>query len=272
MRATIRTTRTLRQQIAQIEGSRSTDAASLFALGYYAIDATLGGGLARGRVHEIYASNDCDASSAAGFAAMLAIRAQSRGEGILWLRSETRENRRSHFYAPGFAELGGDPGSLIFGNAPDEASLLQSLGDAARCGGLGVLVAETAGKLHSFDLTASRKLTLSAEKSGLPVFLLRVSKEPAPSAAETRWAVRAAPSTPLTANAPGHTKIEIELLRRRAGPAGMKWRVEWDRDQRIFREPSLSGDLVTFPADGSVVDHRLNAAWLQSAACARREN
>jgi protein ImuA len=82
--------------------------------------------------------------------------------------------------------------------------------------------------------------------------LLRLEAEPLPSAADTRWAVSAAPSRPLEADAPGPPMFEIELLRRRSGPSGMRWRLEWDRDQIIFREPANSGAVVSLPADRPV--------------------
>ena len=45
-------------------------------------------------------------------------------------------------------------------------------------------------------LTATRRLMLSAETSGVTVLSVRIGAEPAPSAAATRWGVAAAPSTP----------------------------------------------------------------------------
>ena len=50
-----------------------------FALGAEALDSALGGGLARGRLHEIYAQADDDGASAAGFALLLAWRARAPG-------------------------------------------------------------------------------------------------------------------------------------------------------------------------------------------------
>ena len=70
------------------------------------------------------------------------------------------------------------------------------------------------------DLTASRRLALAAEQSGVTLLMLRLEAEPVPSAADTRWAVSAAPSQALEANAPGPPQLEIELLRRRVGPFG----------------------------------------------------
>src|SRR3546814_12065708 len=111
----------------------------------------------------------------------------------------------------------------ILGRAPDDVSLLRCAADAARCAGLGVVIAECWGHPRVLDLTATRRLTLAAEKSGVTILLLRMDAEPMPRAADTRWQVRAAPSQALEANAPGHAALEIELLRRRAGPAGMRW-------------------------------------------------
>src|SRR3546814_3035361 len=64
------------------------------------------------------------------------------------------------------------------------------------------------------------------------------------------------PSQALEANAPGHAALEIELLRRRAGPPGMRWRVEWNRDECIFREPALSGAVVSLPFGRPAADKR----------------
>src|SRR3546814_8385202 len=106
------------------------------------------------------------------------------------------------------------------------------------------------------DLTGTQRWTLAAEKSGVTILLLRMDAEPMPSAADTRGQVRAAPSQALEANAPGHAALEIELLRRRAGPAGMRWRVEWNRDECIFREPALSGAVVSLPFGRPAADKR----------------
>ena len=66
-----------------------------------------------------------------------------------------------------------------------------------------------------------------------------------PSVADTRWRVAAAPSVPLADGtpdgAPGHPVFDIELLRRRAGPAGVTWRVEWNRERRAFQDPDERG-------------------------------
>ena len=237
----------LRRQLAGIaEGERSFDAVR-FATGHEGLDAVLGGGFARGRVHELFAAEADDSACATGFAAMLAIRAASGGP-ILWLKTDEAERRGGGFHAPGLAELGGDPDALVLGFAPDAKALLKSAADAARCAGLGALIVECWGKCPALDLTSSRRLALAAEQSGMALFLLRLEVEPGPSAADTRWAVGATPSRVLEANAPGPPQFEIELLRRRAGPSGMRWRLEWDRDRLAFNEPALPGAVVPLPS------------------------
>ena len=238
----------LKWTLALIAGEARLSGDKRIVTGHGALDAALGGGLARGRVHELFAAQADDGPSAAGFAAMLVLRASGSRAPIFWLRTDEAEQRGGRIHAPGLAELGGDPDALVLGQAPDAKALLKSAADAARCPGLKALVVECWGKCPALDLTASRRLALAAEQSGVTLFLLRQEAEPVPSAADTRWAVSAVPSRALEANAPGAPMFEIELLRRRAGPAGMRWQLEWNRDRLIFREPALPGAMVPPPS------------------------
>jgi protein ImuA len=237
----------LRRELALIGGGERLSGDGRFATGHEALDVPLGGGLARGRVHELFAAEDGDSASAAGFAAMLALRT-AEGAPILWLKNDEAERRGGRLHGPGLAELGGNPAALVMGFASDPKALLRGAADAARCAGLGALVVECWGKCPALDLTASRRLALAAEQSGVTLLMLRLEAEPSPSACDTRWSVSAAPSEALEASAPGLPMFEIELLRRRAGPSGMRWRLEWDRDQTIFREPALPGAVVPLPS------------------------
>ena len=238
----------LKAELAMIAGGGRLSADGRIATGHEALDIALGGGLARARVHELFAAEADDGPSAAGFAAMLALLTTDGGLPILWLRTDEAERCGGRFHAPGLVELGGDPDALVLAVAPDAKALLRSAADAARCSGLKALVVECRGKCPGLDLTASRRLALAAEQSGVTLFLLRLEAEPIPSAADTRWAVSAAPSQALEANAPGAPMFEIELLRRRAGPAGMRWQLEWNRDRLTFREPALPGAMVPLPS------------------------
>lgn len=221
------------------------------------LDAALGGGVAYGRVHEVYAGDIADAAAAIGFTLALAIGmtggsaegAGPQGSGVLWLRSRRHAGLAGVVQANGWAELGGAPGDGLLGIVPDTLGLLRTAVDALRCPALGGVVVEGWGAMRALDLTASRRLSLAAEKSGVPLFLLRIDAMPRPSAAQTRWQVGAAPSRALPGNAPGAPTFDIRLLRQRTGPCGLDWRLEWNRDQRKFRQAPLSGAVVPVPAD-----------------------
>jgi protein ImuA len=245
MRESVQSLAMIRRKLALIAGGRPLSGDSRIATGHAALDEALGGGLGRGRVHELFAATGDDAASATGFAAMLALRAVGRRAPIFWLRTDEAERLGGRLHGPGLVEMGGDPDSLVLGIAPDAKALLRGAADAARCSGLSALIVECRGQCPGLDLTASRRLALAAEQSGVTLFLLRLEAEPIPSAADTRWAVGAAPSQALEANAPGAPIFEIELLRRRAGPSGMRWQLEWNRDRLIFREPALPGAVVS---------------------------
>lgn len=237
---------TVRRQIALIERRHSIGAMERLDTGHAAMDAALGGGLMRGRLHEIFASDPMDIGSAAGFAAMLALRL---GGPFFWLRDEAASARGGRLHADGLRELGIDPARLILGVLPDPLTVLRASAEVARCPEIGVAVIELWRMPRALDLTASRRLAVAAEASGVTLLMLRVEAEPVPSTAHTRWAVRAAASAPLEANAPGHPALEVELLRQRGRPSGGGWLVEWDREQAIFRErragvAALSGAVV----------------------------
>jgi protein ImuA len=244
----------LRRRLARMENGRPRDERGRVTTGCAAIDGWLGGGLGQGRLHEVMAAQREDAGSVSGFAAMLALRA-GEGRPLLWLRTEAAERQGGRLYATGLGEIGLDANAVLVGLVPGDAALLKAANDAARCAGVGALLVECWGDPACLDLTATRRLMLAAEASGVTVLLLRMAATESPSVADTRWQVRAAPSVPLAdgtpAGAPGHPVFDIELLRRRAGPAGVTWRVEWNRDRRQFQEladATVSGTILPVAA------------------------
>lgn len=216
-------------------------------------DDWLRAGLPAAHVHELHAAEPGDAAAAAGFGVALALMSAGAGGAapLLWLRTEDAERQGGRLHATGLNELGLDPDALIMGVVPDEPALLRAAADAARCPGLGMLVVEAWGRAPGLNLTATRRLQLAAELSGATVLLLRVAGAPAPSAAATRWGVAACPSTALAADAPGRPAFLVELQRRRGGPSGQRWRVEWDRDTKRFDTAPLSGAGLPLVARGA---------------------
>ena len=71
--------------------------------------------------------------------------------------------------------------------------------------GLGAVVGEISGNPAALDFTASKRLTLRAEASGVPLWLIRSHDAQGLSAARERWRVGASPSMrhPHDPGAPG---------------------------------------------------------------------
>jgi protein ImuA len=225
----------------------------MISLGSAVIDNVIGGGLARGALHELLSADVADAASVAGFAAMLARRA---GEHVVWLREEAAARQGGHLYGGGLLETALPPQGLLLGLMPDQTMLLKAAVDVVRCPEAGIAIIELWGHAPLYDLTASRRLLLAAERSGVTAVVLRVAATPVPSAAETRWRVAPAPSVPLPGKAPGYPRMKIELLRQRRRPGGQVWLVEWNHDQSAFRlcgqgeggaRAALSDTVVSFP-------------------------
>lgn len=207
---------------------------SRFALGDARLDAVLTGGLARARLHEAWPARAADQASAAGFALMLAVRAADEGRMIAWIAQDEGQGGIGPLYPPGLAELGADPARFLFVTAPDEKALLRAAGDVVRSPAIGCAVIAPGRKARGFTLTATRRLTLFAEQSGVTAILLRGADPEAPSAAATRWRIAAAPSRLLEAEAPGHPAFTVDLVRQRSGAPSAGWRLEWHRDATRF--------------------------------------
>jgi len=227
----------LRHRLAAIERKGALGARGAFSLGVAEIDAALNGpqgaGLALGALHEIYAHAAADAPAACAIALAFVMRAAG-GKPIVWVRQDFAALEMGEIHAPGLVELGLDPDRLVLVRVRDGPAALRAAEEAARCPALGAVLIELWGQHRSLDLVATRRLSLAAEGSGVPLIMMRAGASPTPSAAASRWRVRAAPSIPLEADAPGHPAFVIDLVRSRAGPAGRSWNVDWNRDQRSF--------------------------------------
>jgi protein ImuA len=219
-----------------------------FTFGIADLDAAIGGGLPRAALHEIFAASAADGPAATGMGLSMTLRACGRSRSLVWVRQDMVAQETGELYAPGLADWGADPGRIIMVRVRDARAALRAANEALRCGALGAVIMEPWGQPEVLDLTATRRLAAACARSGVGLFLIRLAAEPVPSAALSRWSVRAAPSLPLEAGAPGHPLFQLDLLRHRAGFPPRRWYVEWDREQSSFREPALSRGVVSSPA------------------------
>jgi protein ImuA len=181
----------------------------------------------------------------------------ARASGSLVWAMERRD-----LFAPALAEIGLHPDRVVYAEAGKPETVLMVMEEALRHRRLAGVVGEISGRL---SLSASRRLQLSAETSGVAAFVLRRSRrhdDPAfgePSAAVTRWRVKVLPSQQQSTLPPGLGRAcwRLELLRCRGG-APAAWNVEaCDAEGRLA--------LVANLADRSSQTHRQRATGCGAA-------
>jgi len=102
-------------------------------------------------------------------------------------------------------------------------------------------VALDAGDPKALDFTATRRLAVTAERSGTPCWLVRLGGTANLSGARMRWRLASAPSlmTTLDPRAPGTPAWDAELFRARGHPPG-QWAIAHEADR--FHLVAPSGD------------------------------
>jgi protein ImuA len=215
----------LRQRIARLERAgrpMGERAAGHMAFGVPGIDGALpGGGLPLGALHEVCGAGPDSEHATCAALWVGGLLARARGT-VVWALE------RADVFAPALAGIGLHPDRVVYAAAGKQAEVLAVMEEALRHRGLAAVVGEISGRL---SLTASRRLQLSAETSGVVAFVVRRSRrhdDPAfgePSAAVTRWRVVALPSPPDPLPGLGRACWRLELVRCRGGvPAA--WNVE----------------------------------------------
>jgi protein ImuA len=209
------------------------------------IDAHLpAGGLRCGALHEV-----SEAGAAAEYGALTAlftagILARLPGP-VLWCL------RGRDLFAPSLVSVGLMPGRIVFAETGNDAEVLPAMEEGLQTPGLAAVV----GEVSRLGLTASRRLQLAAERTGVMAIAIRRWRniaergggEAEPTVALTRWRVSPQPGAgpPL----PGLLRARwlIELIRARGADAPRSW---------ILNAPDATGRL-RLPTD--VVDRPVAA-------------
>jgi protein ImuA len=219
-------------------------------LGAPDLDATLGGGLKRGALHEVR-SDDADGPLAFGFALALLARLSLNGTGHRPAPHEPANHKPALLittfdgagewgrpYGPGLAGFGLDPACLLIVEArrPREALWAAEEGLASRA--LAAVVAEVRGDPAVVDLTATRRLALRAARGNTAALLVRPGTADGLTAARTRWRIGPFIPAPPGSELPGSEPAAAFTL---PPPA---WTVALDRNAT---RPGGHFDLVWNP-------------------------
>jgi protein ImuA len=196
-------------------------------------------------------------ASGAGLALALArdaLHAAGAGAGddrrqVLWVQD------RSAIRLGGRPYLHGLPADLrhrlihVAATSPEDA--LFAMEEGLKCRDLACVIGEVAGNPRALSFTASRRLSLAAERHGAALWLVRLDAAADLSSARMRWRAAAVPSSEPRWNrqAPGAARWRAELFRARGHLPG-----EWMMDDAdgILRAERWPGSHASAPDHGGL--------------------
>lgn len=233
----------LRRQIDRLHGS--SRARKSLPFGIAPIDRHLPArGLALGALHEVIEHGP--ASEFAGTATLFTAGILARLKGpVLWCLT------RRDLFSPGLMQVGLHPNRVIYAETSRDGDVLPLIEEGLHEKGLGAVV----GEVTRLGLTASRRLQLAAEASGVTALVIRrwwtmAQKDLThlPTAALTRWRIRPEISEDLPADGVGRGRWQVDLMRCR-GAEPCSWIVEaCDAQGRL----ALPADLAHRPHPAQV--------------------
>lgn len=164
---------------------------------------------------------------------------------VLWVQDRAAIRLNGRPYRPGLPEW--LQGRLLHVAADKPEDALFALEEGLRCRDLACVIGEIAGNPRALDFTASRRLTLAAEKHGVPLWLVRLDAARDLSSARMRWQVAAAPSAPTRwdTRAPGRPGWRAALFRARTHPPG-EWTLD-DHGQSLAVRPPATIPTAPYP-------------------------
>ncbi|EEB84847.1 ImuA family protein [Roseobacter sp. GAI101] len=147
---------------------------------------------------------------------------------VLWIQDRMSRRENGRLYGPALRRFGFN-GHILRVEVSHPRDVLWAMEEGASCAGLSAVVGEIHGAPEVLSFTATKRLALRAESSGVPLWLIRSGDHGALSAARERWRLRSVPSGPnrYNAQAPGTPMWEADLFRARGLAPGV-WTASYD--------------------------------------------
>ncbi len=200
--------------------------------------------LGAGALHDITCEGERAFWSGLGFTLGLAIQwARKRRGPVIWVRAARLAQEYGVPHARGLQALGVDPRRIVLACPETDKDLLWALEVAVQEKRVAAVIGEVPPVMgekalrggQGYGLTASRRLQLAAQRSGVPLLVYRGACRDQPSAARSRWRL-----SPLQGEglfwAP-RWRVCLEACR--DGPPGARrrghWEMEWDHEAHCFR-------------------------------------
>lgn len=152
---------------------------------------------------------------------------------LLWVQDKRAVQMNGRPYLHGLPEEWRERVICVEAGKAEDA--LFALEEGLKCRELACVIGEIAGNPRALDFTASRRLSLTAEKHGVALWLVRLEAEADLSSARMRWRVRPSVSSQPRWNAqsPGEPQWQAQLFRARSHAPG-----EWKLSQKCGPQKS----------------------------------
>ena len=146
---------------------------------------------------------------------------------VLWVQDRMAIVESGRIHPPGLPAL-----DLIHVEARDAKDALWAMEEGLRCAALSCVIGEIWGDPRALDFTATRRLAVASERSGVPCWLVRLGGTANLSGARMRWRIASAPSliNDLDPKASGTPAWDAELFRARGTPPG-RWTIAYEADR-----------------------------------------
>ena len=155
---------------------------------------------------------------------------------LLWIQDRMAIFEGGRIHPAGLPNL-----HLIHVEARDARDALWAMEEGLRCCALSAVIGELWGDPAALDFTATRRLAVAAERTGVPCWLVRLNGTANLSGARMRWRVASRPSLPhpLDPKAPGTPAWDADLFRARGFVPG-RWNVAHETGR--FHRLAVPGD------------------------------
>ena len=155
---------------------------------------------------------------------------------LLWVQDRMAILESGRVHPPGLPSR-----NLIHVEARDAKDALWAMEEGLRCAALSAVIGEIWGDPRVLDFTATRRLAVASERSGVAAFLIRLGGHANLSGARMRWRIASASSlvNDLDMKAPGASVWDAELFRARGMPPG-RWNLA--HEAGAFHLVAAAGD------------------------------
>lgn len=153
---------------------------------------------------ELFAASPRDC----GWAGFLAAQVGTE-KPLLWVQERMAILESGRVHPPGLPMQ-----KLIHVEARDARDALWAMEEGLRCSALSCVIGEIWGDPRALDFTATRRLAVASERSGVPCWLVRLGGTANLSGARMRWRIASSPSllNELDPKAPGAPAWDADLF------------------------------------------------------------